>query len=46
MFERVPSDVLPSLQRLSLGYGIAVTAGVAVGVPLGLSGPRGEPGRR
>jgi ABC-type nitrate/sulfonate/bicarbonate transport system permease component len=37
LFERVGSDVLPSLQRLGLGYAIAVVVAVAVGLPLGLS---------
>ena len=37
VFERVGSDVLPSLGRLGLGYAIAVVAAVTVGVPLGLS---------
>ena len=37
VFERVGSDVLPSLGRLALGYAIAVVVAVAVGVPLGLS---------
>jgi ABC-type nitrate/sulfonate/bicarbonate transport system permease component len=37
VFERVGSDVLPSLQRLFLGYAIAVVVAVAVGIPLGLS---------
>ncbi len=37
VFERVASDVLPSLGRLAVGYAIAVVVAVAVGVPLGLS---------
>jgi ABC-type nitrate/sulfonate/bicarbonate transport system permease component len=37
VFERVRSDVLPSLLRLGAGYAIAVVVAVAVGVPLGLS---------
>jgi ABC-type nitrate/sulfonate/bicarbonate transport system permease component len=37
VFERVRSDVLPSLARLGAGYAIAVVVAVAVGVPLGLS---------
>jgi len=37
LFERVGSDVLPSLARLGVGYAIAVAIAVAVGVPLGLS---------
>jgi len=37
LFERVGSDVVPSLQRLFLGYVIAVVVAVAIGLPLGLS---------
>lgn len=37
VFERVSSDVLPSLGRLAAGYVIAVAVAVAVAVPLGLS---------
>jgi ABC-type nitrate/sulfonate/bicarbonate transport system permease component len=37
LFERVGSDVLPSLERLALGYTISVVAAVAIGIPLGLS---------
>jgi ABC-type nitrate/sulfonate/bicarbonate transport system permease component len=37
LFERVGSDVVPSLIRLFIGYFIAVVAGVALGVALGLS---------
>ncbi len=37
LFERVGSDVLPSLRRLGLGYAIAVVVAVAIGLPLGLS---------
>jgi ABC-type nitrate/sulfonate/bicarbonate transport system permease component len=37
LFERAGSDVLPSLARLGAGYAIALVAGVAIGVPLGLS---------
>jgi ABC-type nitrate/sulfonate/bicarbonate transport system permease component len=36
LFERVASDVVPSLLRLGTGYAIATVAGVAIGVPLGL----------
>jgi ABC-type nitrate/sulfonate/bicarbonate transport system permease component len=39
VFERVRSDVLPSLTRLALGYGIACVVAVAAGVALGLSRP-------
>jgi len=35
LFERVASDVAPSLGRLFAGYGIAVTLGVILGVTLG-----------
>jgi ABC-type nitrate/sulfonate/bicarbonate transport system permease component len=37
LFERVGSDVLPSLGRLAAGYVIAVALGVLVGIPLGSS---------
>ncbi|PXY30102.1 nitrate ABC transporter permease [Prauserella sp. PE36] len=37
VFERVGSDVVPSLARLAAGFGIAVLAGVALGTALGLS---------
>jgi ABC-type nitrate/sulfonate/bicarbonate transport system permease component len=37
LFERAGSDVLPSLARLGAGYALALVAGVAIGVPLGLS---------
>jgi ABC-type nitrate/sulfonate/bicarbonate transport system permease component len=39
VFERVGSDVVPSLVRLGLGYGIACVVAVAVGLALGLSRP-------
>jgi ABC-type nitrate/sulfonate/bicarbonate transport system permease component len=39
LFERVGSDVMPSLVRLGLGYGIACVVGVAAGLALGLSPP-------
>jgi ABC-type nitrate/sulfonate/bicarbonate transport system permease component len=39
LFERVGSDVVPSLVRLALGYGIACVAAVAAGLALGLSRP-------
>jgi ABC-type nitrate/sulfonate/bicarbonate transport system permease component len=38
LFERVGSDVVPSLERLAAGYAIACTVGVAAGLGLGLSG--------
>jgi len=37
LFERVGSDVLPSLARLGAGYALAVLVGVLAGIPLGLS---------
>jgi ABC-type nitrate/sulfonate/bicarbonate transport system permease component len=37
VFERVGSDVVPSLERLFAGYAIAVVVAVAAGIPLGLS---------
>jgi ABC-type nitrate/sulfonate/bicarbonate transport system permease component len=37
LFERVSSDVVPSLGRLAAGYTIAVVVAVAVGLVLGLS---------
>jgi ABC-type nitrate/sulfonate/bicarbonate transport system permease component len=37
VFERVGSDVVPSLLRLAAGYAIAVVIAVAVGIPLGLN---------
>jgi ABC-type nitrate/sulfonate/bicarbonate transport system permease component len=39
VFERVGSDVVPSLTRLALGYGIACAVAVAAGLALGLSRP-------
>jgi ABC-type nitrate/sulfonate/bicarbonate transport system permease component len=37
VFERVGSDVVPSLARLGAGYGIACLVGVGAGLALGLS---------
>jgi ABC-type nitrate/sulfonate/bicarbonate transport system permease component len=37
VFERVGSDVVPSLVRMGLGFGIAVVVAIAVGLLLGLS---------
>lgn len=37
LFERVTSDVLPTMQRLVIGFGIAVLAGVPLGLALGSS---------
>jgi ABC-type nitrate/sulfonate/bicarbonate transport system permease component len=39
LFERVGSDVVPSLVRLGLGYGIACGVAVSAGLALGLSRP-------
>jgi ABC-type nitrate/sulfonate/bicarbonate transport system permease component len=41
LFERVGSDVVPSLMRMGLGYGIAVLVGIGLGLLLGQS-PRGR----
>jgi ABC-type nitrate/sulfonate/bicarbonate transport system permease component len=38
LFERVGSDVVPSLVRMGLGYGIAVLLGIGLGLLLGTSG--------
>jgi ABC-type nitrate/sulfonate/bicarbonate transport system permease component len=37
VFERVGSDVVPSLARLAAGFGIAVAVGIPLGTALGLS---------
>jgi ABC-type nitrate/sulfonate/bicarbonate transport system permease component len=37
LFERVGSDVVPSLVRMGLGFAIAVVAAIAIGLLLGLS---------
>jgi ABC-type nitrate/sulfonate/bicarbonate transport system permease component len=37
LFSQFGTHVVPSLERIGLGFGIAVVAGVAIGVPLGLS---------
>ena len=37
LFERVGSDVVPSLLRLTAGYFLAVAIAVLVGIPLGLN---------
>ena len=39
VFERVRSDVVPSLTRLAAGYGIACLVAIVVGLALGLSRP-------
>jgi ABC-type nitrate/sulfonate/bicarbonate transport system permease component len=35
LFARVPTDVVPSLQRMLLGYALAAIAGIAAGVLIG-----------
>jgi ABC-type nitrate/sulfonate/bicarbonate transport system permease component len=37
LFSQFSEHVVPSLERIALGYGIAVVLGIALGVPLGLS---------
>ena len=37
LFSQFGTDVVPSLERIGLGFAIAVVAGIALGVPLGLS---------
>jgi ABC-type nitrate/sulfonate/bicarbonate transport system permease component len=37
LFSEFGTHVVPSLERIALGFGIAVVAGIALGVPLGLS---------
>jgi ABC-type nitrate/sulfonate/bicarbonate transport system permease component len=37
LFDQFGKNVVPSLERIGMGYGIAVLLGIAVGVPLGLS---------
>ena len=37
LFSQFESDFLPSLERVLIGFAIAVVAGVAIGVPIGLS---------
>jgi ABC-type nitrate/sulfonate/bicarbonate transport system permease component len=37
LFERVGSDVVPSLVRMGLGFGIAVVVGISTGLLLGVS---------
>ena len=37
LFSQFGTHVVPSLERIGLGYAIAVAAGVVLGVPLGLS---------
>jgi ABC-type nitrate/sulfonate/bicarbonate transport system permease component len=38
LFSEFTTHVVPSLVRIGLGFGIAVVAGVALGIPIGLSG--------
>jgi ABC-type nitrate/sulfonate/bicarbonate transport system permease component len=37
LFDQFGTHVVPSLERIALGFGIAVVVGIAVGIPLGLS---------
>ena len=37
LFSQFATHVVPSLERIGLGFGIAVVVGVALGIPLGLS---------
>ncbi len=37
LFSQFGTHVVPSLERIALGFGIAVVVGIAVGIPLGLS---------
>ncbi len=37
LFSQFGTHVVPSLERVALGFGIAVVAGVVLGIPLGLS---------
>ena len=37
LFSQFGTHVVPSLERIALGFGIAVVAGVGLGIPLGLS---------
>ena len=38
LFSEFTTHVVPSLVRIALGFAIAVVAGVAIGIPIGLSG--------
>ena len=38
LFSEFTTHVVPSLVRIGLGFGIAVLVGVAIGIPIGLSG--------
>ncbi len=37
LFSQFGTHVVPSLERIGLGFGLAVVAGIALGIPLGLS---------
>lgn len=37
LFSEFGTHVVPSLERVGLGFGIAVVAGIALGIPIGLS---------
>ena len=37
LFDRFSSDVVPSLERIGAGFGIAVVIGIALGIPIGMS---------
>ena len=37
LFSQFGTHVVPSLERIALGFGIAVVVGIAIGIPLGLS---------
>ena len=37
LFSQFTTHVVPSLERIGLGFGIAVVVGVALGIPIGLS---------
>jgi ABC-type nitrate/sulfonate/bicarbonate transport system permease component len=39
LFSEFATHVVPSLERIALGFAIAVVAGIAIGIPLGLSRP-------
>jgi ABC-type nitrate/sulfonate/bicarbonate transport system permease component len=39
LFSEFGTHVVPSLERIGLGFALAVAAGVAIGIPLGLSRP-------
>ena len=37
LFDQFGEHVVPSLERIGMGFGIAVVAGIALGIPIGLS---------